>query len=305
MRSKEKAKLVAESVKTARFVYGDLDDFELLETEAAKANIICHWAACEHLRSAQALVSGLQKTSNEKPGYLIHTSGSDILSYPDLDNHQYGAGGAKIFDDLDGLDDILNIKKTAPHREVDMTVLLADESKGKTAIGCPPTIFGLGRGPGNRRSVQVPQLVAGTLQRGAAYTVEEGRNIWSIVHIHDLSSLFLKLVEAAVGGAGSATWGRNGFYFAENGEVMWRDVADEVARAAKDQGLIKASEVEFASAEEADRLWSDASYLIGTNPRCKALRARELLQWSCSGPHLYDTIPALVEQEARTSKQSE
>jgi hypothetical protein len=84
---------------------------------------------------------------------------------------------------------------------------------------CPPTIYGVGAGTaGNTRSAQVPELTKGTLKRGEAFQVTAGKSIWNNVHIDDLSQLYLLLTEDAAAGGKKATWGTEGYYFAENGE---------------------------------------------------------------------------------------
>jgi len=88
----------------------------------------------------------------------------------------------------------------------------------KTAIVCPPTIFGTGRGQGNTRSIQIPGLAKAFLQKGHGFQVGAGEAYWCNVHVHDLSKLYLLLVEAAAAGGGSASWGDQGYYFAETGE---------------------------------------------------------------------------------------
>ena len=43
---------------------------------------------------------------------------------------------------------------------------------------------------------------------GAAFYAGEGENRRSWVHIEDLMTVYLKLVEAAIAGGGSADWGK-------------------------------------------------------------------------------------------------
>lgn len=42
------------------------------------------------------------------------------------------------------------------------------------------------------------------------FQVGEGQNKWTMVHVHDLSQLYLHLVEEAAQGGGKATWGAEG-----------------------------------------------------------------------------------------------
>lgn len=133
----------------------------------SKADIVCHLANCEHETAAKAIAEGL--TRNAK-GYAIHLSGADLICYPDVNAGTYGQRNDRIFSDVADLEDILSPANKAPHREVDLAIVEAAKKGSKTAIVCPPTIYGQGRGLCNKRSIQVPKLVSRTLQRGRPLT---------------------------------------------------------------------------------------------------------------------------------------
>ncbi|KAH6975853.1 hypothetical protein EDB80DRAFT_740382 [Ilyonectria destructans] len=297
VRSKEKGEVVRSKYQDIRLVYGTLDDFDLLADEASKADVTCHLANCEHEAGAKAIAEGLSRNT---AGYAIHLSGADNICYLDLNTETYGKAGDRVFNDLTDLEEILAPSNKAPHREVDVAILEAAKKGGKTAIVCPPTIYGPGRGPGNKRSIQVPELASRTLQRGKAITVKGGDNIWNSVHIHDLAKLFLLLVEAAVEGGGQADWGVNGFYFAENGHFSWRAVAESIAKAANARGLLKSTDLDNLSVEEADAVWDYGSFFWGTNSRSRAVRARDVLGWEPVAAGIFEDIPDTVEGEAAT-----
>jgi uncharacterized protein YbjT (DUF2867 family) len=70
VRTEEKAKSVTEAFPKVRIVIGDLDDSNILEDEAAKADIVIHTAdASDHEGAAKAIAKGLASGhSKEKPG---------------------------------------------------------------------------------------------------------------------------------------------------------------------------------------------------------------------------------------------
>lgn len=72
------------SYPSVRLVYGTLDDADILETEAAKAEIVLHFASSDHVEAAEAIVRGLKKSG----GYWIHTSGTDILLLQPSEGHE-------------------------------------------------------------------------------------------------------------------------------------------------------------------------------------------------------------------------
>jgi len=103
-------------------------------------------------------------------------------------------------------------------------VLAAGSDSVKTAIVCPPTIYGPGRGPGNKKSRQVYVLAEMTLKRRQAPILGKGLTEWDNVHVHDLSDLFVLLVEAAIKSKAGETkdidaelWNERGYFLAENG----------------------------------------------------------------------------------------
>lgn len=214
-----------------------------------------------------------------------------------------------MYDDLEGVSEMTSLPEDAPHRNVDMIVLEAGtkySDRVKTAIVCPPTIYGEGRGPGNQRSHQVPALAHSTLEFGYGVKVNAGKTFWGNVHVHDLSDLYLKLVEEAAAGGSTAEWpgkpalwGAEGYFFCEGGEHAWGDVSQWVATEAHKQGLIKTDEVRSLTKEEADKCTFWGSALWGANSRARAKRAREALKWEPKAPSLHDDIKRTVELEAK------
>lgn len=251
--------------------------------------------------SARAIIKGLSTRESETPGYLIHTSGTGILMYTDLDQQIYGEEATKIHDDWDNVQEMITgIPDHAPHRNVDKIVQsVRDGHTVKSAIVCPPCIYGPGRGPGNQTSVQVPVLAIGTLQQGHGIQVGAGKTFWTQIHVQDLSNLYLKLVEAASNGGGSATWNDEGYYFCEAGDLVWGDVARQVAKSAHKQGFINDDQVKEYAPDEVKKIHPFGAALWGCNSRCRAVRAGKLLGWKASSPSLKEEIDATVLAEAK------
>ncbi|KAF2199289.1 NAD dependent epimerase/dehydratase family protein [Delitschia confertaspora ATCC 74209] len=300
VRNSDKGAKVAVEYPKIRLVYGDLDSTDLLTTEASKADIVLHCADADHVGAATALTAGLAQ--KEKPGFIIHTSGTGLLGLEDLVQNTRGVKREKVYDDWDGVGEVTSLPDMALHRNVDKIILAAGtQYPGKvfTAIVCPPCINGPGRGPDNKRSVQSYGLSKVTLERGKGLCIDEGTNIWSDVNVQDLSNVFLRLVEEAHKGGGSATWGAEGYYFAENGEFVWGDVSKAIAKAAYDQKLIDTPEVDSITSEEAKKLYPSGDYLWGTNSRSRAVRARKILGWKPVQKSLLELIPDIVVEEAK------
>ncbi|KAF2100156.1 NAD(P)-binding protein [Rhizodiscina lignyota] len=299
VRDSDKGAIIAKEYPKVKLAYGDLDAYDMLVEEASKADIVLHFANCDHEGAANAIVEGLSKRSGTS--YLIHTSGTGILTVEDVHANVVGRASNKVYDDWDGIKEVTSLPDDAWHRKVDKIILGAHEKSGgkiKTAIVCPPTIYGPGRGPGNKKSDQVYKMAAYVLKSGKAFMVGEGLNTWTYIHVHDLSDLYLKLTEAALQGGGNATWNEEGYYFTENGEFLWGEMAEKVAQEVYKQGFIKDPTVAKLGMEEANNATPNGGRKWGLNSRCRATRGRKLLGWSPKGESIENLLPSIVKGEA-------
>ncbi|KAI8231097.1 hypothetical protein K4K55_006331 [Colletotrichum sp. SAR 10_96] len=284
VRNQEKAEILQEAFPNVRLVLGDLDSTDVLREEALVADIVL-----------------------QRPGWYIHTSGTGILTIEDGRAKTCGTHRTKVYDDWDGVSELLNLPDDAFHRNVDkiVTDTIAWPSKDfKTAIVCPCCIYGPGRGPGNTKSVQVYTLATTVLKRGKGIRIGDGENIWHQVHVQDLSNLYLALAEAAASGGSKATWDDEGYYLAENGSFSWGDVEKAVAQAVFEKGLINTSELDVLDWDDTDKVDPAGPYKWGSNSRGLATRASKLLGWKPVQPKLMDLIGDIVELQAQDLKYS-
>lgn len=277
------------------------------------------FADCDHVAAATAIANGAKHHTPSNPLFLIHTSGTGILTVEDQRAKTYGIERPKEYNDWEGVEELTHhLPDDAFHRNVDKIILeigrrsraQADGAAAvKTAIVCPCTIYGPGRGPGNTRSQQAYLLAEAVLKRKKGLLVGEGKNIWHQVHVQDLSEVYLALGEEAAaslakntsggGRQGKATWGDEGYYFAENGSFCWGDIQREVARVAHEKGFIPSPDVEVLDAEQVRAINKHGLYAWGSNSRGHAIRARKLLGWKPSRPSLMELIPDIVDLEAK------
>ncbi|EXJ92727.1 hypothetical protein A1O3_01279 [Capronia epimyces CBS 606.96] len=299
VRNSDKGAKVAAVYPKVRLIYGDLDAVETIEEAAANADIVYHFANCDHEASAKAIAKGLARRQDDGPGYWIHTSGTLILGAETVALAEFGNRLDKIYDDWDHIQELSSHPDEAAHRNVDKIVLSSYSDRVKTAIVCPPTIYGPGRGPDNTRSVQIYRSTAEFLKRKKAFKVGKAENIWHYVHVQDLSKLYLLLGEAALNGGSPATWNELGYYLAENGSFVWGDVIQKIADIAHKKGLLPDSDVESLSQDEVDRIFVHGKYQLGTNSRGVSVRAKKLLGWKPTMRSIQDELPDAVESEAR------
>jgi nucleoside-diphosphate-sugar epimerase len=254
--------------------------------------------------AAAAIVRGIRsKPAGSQTGFYIHTSGTGILGDPSQD---YGQPPDRVYDDIADIKVITSFSMDRWHRNVDKIVLdaatsdPAEQPKIKTAIVCPPTIYGTGIGPVRKRSVQIPDLAKASLRRGKALTVRQGQNEWRNIHVADLADAYVILVEEALKGGGTADWNGDGYYFVENGQHGWKDVAKAVATCGFKKGYLKTPDVEPLSVEECLRIQGEpvpGPAIWGVNSLGIASRIRRL-GWQARQPSIWQCISEAVDVEA-------
>lgn len=299
VRNSDKGAKVAQQYPNVKLVYGDLESADLLEEEASKADVVFQFADADHVAGTSALIKGMQRSSKPQV-YYIHTSGTGILTFETLDNNAFGDELPRVFNDWDGITELWALPDRALHRNVDKLVQNSWSGKIKSAIVCPPTIYGPGRGPDNQVSMQAPRAANSMLKHQKPWVVGKGANVWHQVHVQDLSDLYLRLTDAAVNGGAPATWNEQGYYFAENGEFVWGDILRAIAKDAHGKGLLPSADNVSLSGDEVHEYLPYGQHMVGVNSRAISKRAKELLGWSPQRPSLMEEVSGVVDTEART-----
>ena len=214
---------------------------------------------------------------------------------------RYGEAPAlgEVYHDIDDIDRILSYPDKAMHRDVEKVVLAANGAAVRTLIVSPPCIYGAGRGPSNRRSIQVNRLAALALQdpEGAAPVHGPGPALtqWNHVHVADLSAFFVLATEAALDtarGADPLVFGPHAYYFLEAGYHTWREVAEWVSESVARLGYVVRGD------GAAPRIRIIDLKFFAMNSRSVAARARKYLSWEPQAPGLKESIDGIVKTEA-------
>ncbi|PSN64165.1 NAD(P)-binding protein [Corynespora cassiicola Philippines] len=301
VRSAGKAERISTFYPHIRIVQGDIDDSLLIESEARNADVVLHLATTSHLESVRAIQRGLTDSSRKSTGHWIQISGATLLAQQEIADGRLGFQSDKVYDDVDDIDKIISIIKKFPNRAVDNLVISQDASKIKTALIVGPHFYGIGRGPVNTRSIQAPEIARIALKLQKGFRLGEGNNRWSYLHVHDLSDLVAKLVDAAVERQATGIWNQEGIYLPENGNMKFGELNAQIAVEAKSQGLIPDGSVDtIINAKEADELSGHASVLWGTNAISRSSRAQANLGWQPLRPSLGDEIRGIVQREGRS-----
>jgi nucleoside-diphosphate-sugar epimerase len=297
VRSTDKGAKVAKVYPSVKLVYGDLDATDLIAEEASKADIILHFADCDHEPSAKAIIEGMNR-SPKSDVFYIHTSGTGVLLSESFEKQQWGEELKTTFDDWDGIKDLWSLPDAALHRNVDKIVQSSWSDKIKSAIVCPPTIYGATRGPDKTRSIQVNKSAESMLKFKEGWIIGSGTNVWNQVHVQDLSDVYLLLAEAAANGGEPATWNEQGYYFAGAEEFRWGDIHRAIAKEAHKQGYLPSAEVKSLNGETIQPFFQYGHLFVGSNARGRTRRIKKLLGWSPHQFSLLDDIPRIVEYEA-------
>ncbi|GFP56616.1 hypothetical protein ACSS6W_004895 [Trichoderma asperelloides] len=308
VRDEARAQLVKAKYPTAKFAYGALEDTDVIEKAAAEADIVIHTAdSSDHAISARAIAKGLKEGHTaEKPGYWLHLSGTAILTWYDHVNNRAGEGPHPeyIYNDLDGVDRMLNFPDDGIHRDVDKIIQNAASDAVKPTIICPPLIYGKGSGVGNQKSVQLPYLIEAGLSDGYVPVVKPGKTEWDHVDVHSLGDLYLKLVDATqdpLKNNNPEIFGIRGFFFAASGTHSFLQLAEKVVEEIKKQGYSNKVTVKQYSLAELRELKGD-NLIIHTyafSSRGEAQRAKKYLGWEPKGMSIAEGVAETVDILAR------
>jgi len=265
-------------------IVGSLDDTQKILDASAAADVVINTANVDHEASAKAIIEGLRKrgVQNGKKPILIHTSGTAVLNAGPLGDRN---------DELKTETDLGNpngsIALDAPHRNVDNLVLNASKAGDvDIVIICPPLIYGVAEGnPFNNRSQQVPLTIKTAIKNGVVNYVGNGKHVWNNVHVLDLADLYLLLLRKIQ--AGAAPLGTDGYFFAENGENDFVQIAEGISKHLKENGVNAGTA--SADGKELEIFGPWARLALGYNSRGKAEKARAL-GWKPSRPSLLDTL---------------
>ncbi|TFK44062.1 NAD-binding protein [Crucibulum laeve] len=279
VRSSEKAKKLAEFGVHA--IVGSHDDIPLLEKLCSEADVVFSTADSDNLPVAQGTLRGMKQRYKKTgvPPVLIHTSGTGLLT----DDAAGMYATDVVYNDADA-DQIETLPPTALHGDIDTELLKGDkEGYIKLYIVLPGTVYGIASntlveaGIQNAYSMQIPDLIKASLDRGQAGMVGKGQNLWPNVHVDELANLYIKLYDSITSDS-SVGHGRDGFYFGASGEHKLYDVAKAIGEVLVSLGKSTNPEPTTFTKIELDKYFHllQGSEYLGTNSRCLPTRSRSI-----------------------------
>ncbi|KAI0525434.1 NAD dependent epimerase/dehydratase family protein-like protein [Xylaria bambusicola] len=246
-------------------LYSDLDDLETTTAVAAQHDVVISTTVGYHTPSTRAIQEGLAQRKRTHPGsepWFIHTSGtSNVGSRSVSSASPEGGTFDDVADDVYGFEVAQNTKEPYAQRTTELAVVDAGlELDVRTLVVMAPTIYGVGSGLFRKHSIQIPAFVATALDHGRAVVISDGRAEWDHVHVQDLAALYEILALKALDAGDALPWGKKGIIFASVGRHSWGEIAQGVARACHDLGVLPDLPVDNLSLADGTRLFAK-SYL--------------------------------------------
>ncbi|MFJ5297698.1 NAD-dependent epimerase/dehydratase family protein [Pseudomonas sp. NPDC088368] len=245
---------------------GTLDDAGALHKGATESDATINAANSDHFFSIQTLISSLKGSGKT----LIHTSGTSIV----CDDAKGEFASEAILQDDTPFEPQLH---RGGRVRIDQLVRSAGIHDGIRAfVICPSMVYGTGLGL-RKDSDQLPKLVKQSQAVGAGVFIGKGATVWSNVYISDLADLYVQALDNAPSGA---------FFFAENGEATFQQIAEAVHAALGFKGETRS----WPYDEAVEALGPFARVALATNARVRATNARKLLGWAPTGPDLREAL---------------
>lgn len=173
---------------------------------AANHSILIDMGDIDHPGCASAILSGLSKKTS--PSFLIHLTGTGCIS-DERDQTWEGKLNPHVWHDIEEIKEIYELPDSAQHHVIDRDIMDVSNDLLRTAIICPPDIFGQNTGIGNRATFLVPEYIKVLLEKKEAFYLGSGENIRAVTHINDVINLFLILLGKAIEDGGNAQWGKD------------------------------------------------------------------------------------------------
>lgn len=295
-----------------KLIHGTWDDSSKLKEAAQKADITIQCGNSDELGAVTAMLEGAASRSDGKPGYYIHLSGTGLIADFADDDHKKHRGilNEHVYNDLDGVEEVLNRPDGRMHRHTDKAIQEAAkkyDNKVKTAIVCPPDMYGKGTGPKKVDSVFVPAFISECKRVGAAWYYGAGENVRGWCHVADAARIFTSLAENAANGGGSATWGREGYYFATHQETRQKELATAFGKILHARGVLKTAEPKQVGEEVVDEALKGMGpqvgwYNFGNNSRATSGRAQKVLGWKPHEKPLWDVLESDIDSFLSNNK---
>ncbi|KAF9007252.1 NAD(P)-binding protein [Hymenopellis radicata] len=286
VRSADKAQKLKTLIHDVNVVEGTLTDASLLKELIKDTDVIIDTYSSDDMVGTANLLAGCKAKYQVtgKKTEVIHVSGAALIA----DDARGMDVPSKVYDDAN-VEEMANIPEAALHRNVDLEFLKA-ETEGYITVYLviPAAVFGDVSNALVDAGIQKDNAAVFTLSirpvftfKGDVATIGEGLNRWSIVHIDDLTDLMMIIFDKVLKKE-HVPHGKEGYYFAENGEIFAHRVAAIAAQTYKTVRGEDAQKIEKRplTKAELDMFFPGemAVYIVAlsANSRCVGTRGRKL-----------------------------
>ncbi|KAJ7461015.1 NAD-P-binding protein [Mycena galericulata] len=212
-----------------------------------EVTVVVHAADAMNFGPAQMFIEALAtvKNNTRREVHFIHTSGAKLFS-------THGGIQVRPGEFINDTEDVYTIQKTckSPHELMDraintnLSLLDLSESLGvRSYIIVPPMVYGTGEGFGNKISIQFVAIVRLGVALRYLPQIPGDDETWALCHLQDLISLYMTLLKSIIAG-NNPPFGKQGYYFAENGVFSWKGLYEGIASRLASLGYLKYSETD-------------------------------------------------------------
>lgn len=251
------AALTAQGIEPVR---GSLTTLEVLARTAAAVDAVVNAANSDDPFVVEAILPMLENTDK----IFVQTSGSSAIA-----DRAAGDYPGKVFHEDTPAEPL---PERAGRVAIDRLVLGYGQRGVRSVVIRPSLIYGDGLGA-KRDSIQVPKMTALAREKGVPLHIGQGLNVWSNVHVDDVTDLYLLAMERAPAGS---------MFYAESGEASMKEVATWIGR---HLGMAEGPRV-WPMAEALAAWGVPALASFASNSRVRADKARAMLGWQPHGPSL-------------------
>ncbi|KAK9771758.1 hypothetical protein SCAR479_11546 [Seiridium cardinale] len=219
--------------------------------------IVFHLIDPVNSTSQVAFIKALGEVKKQKGG---DTTGAKVFS-----SH---AGAPNDRPLLDTEPDLYEIQKSQKSHlplmntavQTNNTVIELSETLGvRSYVFAPCIVYGKGEGFGNPISIQTVAIVKAAKETRRVYTTDEGKPTWPVCHILDNTNLYLSLLGAMLSGS-NPDHGKNGYYLAASGSVVWTNLYAAMAATLLERGVIDDATIEAADHAAVEKMAQGIGY---------------------------------------------
>ncbi|KAM0751789.1 NAD(P)-binding protein [Meredithblackwellia eburnea MCA 4105] len=263
-------------------ILADLDSEETIRAMAKNSDVILHAAASDHLPSVKAILKGLKdREETDTPAVFIHLTGAGSL----MDKSDGSETSDVIYSDtepgkIDSLPEGSSHK--AAHKLISETLRSRTLGSTRLAVVLPGLIYGVGSGPFNKLSSQVPGIIREALKDRQVSIPGAGAAIWSNIHVANLASYYVYLISHLQ----KSPLSLNPYYLPETSATTMLSISLAVHKILSSKGLV----------DKEPRNVAAFNTLLTNNARSRGVRLRDAgWKGDAEGASVREAIYAEVE----------